>query len=127
MGELTRLKQEIARLKAQELRANKLSRAKSQIKELKYGKYLKPGRRVAGWVKKQIPKGDGDSDMFSGLNIGSPFGDSGEGPLANLGNPFGGISLGNPFGEPERRTHRKKVTHHRIHHRRRPQYIIVRR
>lgn len=131
MSELARLKQEIARLKAQELRASKLSRAKSQVRELKYGKYLRPGRRAVGWVKKQVSKSgsSGDSNMFGGLDIGDPFGNSsGGGPLADLGSPMGGISLGNPFGEERtHRTHHRRAAHRRIHHRRRPQYIIVRR
>lgn len=137
MSELTRLKSEIARLKAQELRASNVSRAKSQVRELKYGKYFKPGRRAVGWVKKKVSSGTGQyggNDMFSGLdmgnpldNMGSPFGSGGgSGPLSDIG----GISMVNPFGEPTRRIshHKRRVVHHRRPvHRRRPQYIIVRR
>jgi hypothetical protein len=134
MSEYTRLKAKIARLKAQEMRASRIGRAKSQIRELKYGRYFKPGRRAVGWIKKKVSEGTGNfggNDMFSGLDMGNPFGGGGAGPLADIGDGFGGISMGNPFGEQTRRAsphRRRRVVHHRRPtHRRRPQYIIVRR
>jgi hypothetical protein len=110
------LQREISRLKSKQEKSNKIGTAKAQLRELKYGKYFKPGRKIVatigksgrkagGWMKKQASSiessGGGFGDPIGGLEFGNP--------LENIGNPFSGISMGNPFGEPERRT----IKHHR--------------
>jgi len=118
MGEYERSQKEINRLRIRQTKSRKLSEARGTLREMKYGKYFKPGRKIVGWTKKQVS----DSGGFGGMNISNP--------LEDIGDGFGGISMGNPFGESERtyRKHRKKhkrIVYHRKHSK--PQYIILRR
>ena len=141
MAELGKIRAEIARLKAQEARQNKLGSAKSELRELKYGKYFKPGRKVASWVGKGAKKAyksaknykaPAGNESMGGFDMGG-FGSGdilggGDGPLAGIGNGFGGVQMGNPFGEPTRRSSprkRKRVARRRP--RRRVRYTWVRR
>ena len=74
MSELRKINAEIRRLKIQQARAAKLSRAKGQVRELKYGKYLKPGRRAVKAVKRYVttkPSVGGGFDMGLSGGFGS--------------------------------------------------------
>lgn len=109
---IKQLERQLTRLKTQEARDNKLARTKAEIREVKYGRYFKPGRKVVAYMKKKARK-MGGNDMFGGdlgLGGGNILGGGGSGPLSDIGSGFGGISMGNPFGETAARRH---IKHHR--------------
>ena len=117
MSEYTQIQREIARRKIAQTKANKLATARSELRELKYGKYLAPGRKIGDWGAKQFKKArkkeyfntNTGNDLVGNVDFGMGGGSSSS-PLADLGDPFGSVSLGNPFGESAPRTvhHRRK-------------------